>query len=193
MKYFNSLITLILFLSISIGDIMAEDLKAKFTTSKGEINITLTPEKTPITVANFVNLVQRGYYNGLGFHRVIADFMIQGGDPEGSGRGGPGYKFEDEFDDSLRHTGPGILSMANAGPKTNGSQFFITHVATPHLDGRHSVFGKVTSGQDVVDSIKQGDKIEKIEIIGDATSLLKSQEAKVAAWNKVLDVKYPKK
>ena len=117
MKYFNSLITLILFLSISIGDIMAEDLKAKFTTSKGEINITLTPEKTPITVANFVNLVQRGYYNGLGFHRVIADFMIQGGDPEGSGRGGPGYKFEDEFDDSLRHTGPGILSMANAGPK----------------------------------------------------------------------------
>ena len=193
MKYFNSLITLILFLSISIGDIMAEDLKAKFTTSKGEINITLTPEKTPITVANFVNLVQRGYYNGLGFHRVIADFMIQGGDPEGSGRGGPGYKFEDEFDDSLRHTGPGILSMANAGPKTNGSQFFITHVVTPHLDGRHSVFGKVTSGQDVVDSIKQGDKIEKIEIIGDATSLLKSQEAKVAAWNKVLDVKYPKK
>ena len=120
--------------------------------------------KTPLTCANFLNLASRGYYDGLTFHRVIADFMIQGGCPEGTGRGGPGYTFEDEFHPELTHSGPGILSMANAGPNTNGSQFFITHVATPWLDGKHSVFGKVTQGQDVVDAIATGDLMEKVTI-----------------------------
>ena len=128
-------------------------LVAVMETNKGTIRLDLYPDKTPVTVANFVNLAQRGYYDGLNFHRVIADFMIQGGCPEGTGTGGPGYKFDDEFHPDLRHDGPGVLSMANAGPNTNGSQFFITHVACPHLDGRHSVFGKVLEGQDVVDSI----------------------------------------
>jgi peptidyl-prolyl cis-trans isomerase B (cyclophilin B) len=162
-------------------------------TSKGVIEIKLTPNETPVTVANFVNLIQRGYYNGLTFHRVIADFMIQGGDPDGQGFGGPGYRFKDEFVDSLKHDKPGVLSMANAGPGTNGSQFFITHVATPHLDGRHSVFGFVTSGQDVVDKIAKGDKMEEVTVTGDTDKLLSALETTVTAWNKVLDQKYPKK
>ena len=127
----------------------------------------LEAAKTPVTVNNFVFLAQDGYYDGIVFHRVIPDFMVQTGDPTGTGRGGPGYKFKDEFDASLRHAVPGILSMANAGPGTNGSQFFITHVATPWLDGKHSVFGSVTSGQDVVDAIVQGDKIVTIEIVAE--------------------------
>lgn len=137
---------------------------ATFETTKGTIRIELFPEQTPKTVANFEKLVGDGFYDGLNFHRVIPDFMIQGGCPQGTGTGGPGYNFEDEFSPELRHDGPGVLSMANAGPNTNGSQFFITHVACPHLDNRHSVFGKVLEGQDVVDSIAQGDKIEKITI-----------------------------
>ena len=171
----------------------ADQLSVTIETSKGKIEISLTPDKTPVTVANFVNLAQRGYYDGLVFHRVIPDFMIQGGDPDGRGTGGPGYQFEDEFDRSLRHDTPGVLSMANAGPGTNGSQFFITHVATPWLDGKHSVFGRVTAGQDVVDSIKQGDKIVKMTVHGDSTELLKKEASKVATWNSVLDKKYPKK
>jgi peptidyl-prolyl cis-trans isomerase B (cyclophilin B) len=171
----------------------ADPLGVKLETSKGVIEIALTPDKTPITVANFVNLIQRGYYNGLSFHRVIADFMVQGGDPSGNGSGGPGYEFEDEFVDSLRHSGPGVLSMANRGPRTNGSQFFITHVATPWLDGKHTVFGKVTKGQDVVNAIAQGDKIVKATIVGDASKLLDGQKAKVDSWNAVLDKKYPRK
>ncbi len=137
---------------------------AIFDTDKGVIKIELFADKTPKTVANFEKLVNKSFYNGLTFHRVIPDFMIQGGCPEGTGRGGPGYRFEDEFHPSLKHDTPGILSMANAGPNTNGSQFFITHVPTPWLDNKHSVFGKVIEGQDVVDSIAQGDKMKSVTI-----------------------------
>lgn len=166
----------------------AEKMMAVIETSKGKIEIELEPSKTPVTVANFVNLAQKGFYNGILFHRVIPNFMIQGGDPTGTGAGGPGYRFEDEFDPTLKHTGPGVLSMANAGPGTNGSQFFITHVATPWLDGKHSVFGHVVSGQNVVDAIKQGDKIEKITITGDTKALFANPKVaeKLTAWNAAL-------
>jgi peptidyl-prolyl cis-trans isomerase B (cyclophilin B) len=137
---------------------------ARFQTDKGEIVVELAAKDVPNTVNNFVYLSSVGYYDGLSFHRVISDFMIQGGCPLGTGTGGPGYQFADEFHPSWQHTGPGMLSMANAGPGTNGSQFFITHSAQPHLNNRHSVFGKVTAGQDVVNNIRQGDKIQKIEI-----------------------------
>lgn len=137
---------------------------ATFDTNRGTIKVELFAEKTPKTVGNFESLCEKNYYDGLKFHRVIPDFMIQGGCPQGTGTGGPGYQFEDEFDPELRHDGPGVLSMANAGPNTNGSQFFITHVATPHLDGRHSVFGKVVEGQDVVDSIQQGDTMTTVRV-----------------------------
>ena len=138
---------------------------ATFTTSRGTLRLELFEDKVPKTVANFVKLTESGYYDGLKFHRVIEDFMIQGGCPEGTGTGGPGYKFADEFHPELKHDVPGVLSMANAGPNTNGSQFFITHIPTPWLDGKHSVFGRVLGdGQTVVNAIKQGDKIEKVEI-----------------------------
>ncbi|MEM7381025.1 MAG: peptidylprolyl isomerase [Bacteroidota bacterium] len=155
---------------------MQDGIYAKFNTSKGEILVKLTHDKTPGTVGNFVGLAegkignsakQEGtpYYNGLTFHRVIPDFMIQGGCPQGTGTGDPGYKFDDEFHQELTHSGPGVLSMANAGPGTNGSQFFITHVATPWLDNKHTVFGHVEHGQEVVDAIAQGDVIESLEIL----------------------------
>ena len=140
---------------------------ATIKTTRGTIKIKLFADKTPKTVANFVTLANKGFYNGLKFHRVIADFMIQTGCPEGTGRGGPGYRFADEFHPELKHDGPGVLSMANAGPNTNGSQFFITHVACPHLDGKHSVFGRVTEGQDVVNAIRQGDKMDRVTISED--------------------------
>jgi peptidyl-prolyl cis-trans isomerase B (cyclophilin B) len=161
-------------------------LIAHFDTERGPIRIELAADKAPLTVANFVNLAQRGYYDGLDFHRVIADFMIQGGCPEGSGRGGPGYRFEDETRNGLSHE-RGVLSMANAGPSTNGSQFFITHVACPWLDGKHTVFGKVIEGQAVVDTVKQGDKINSIKIEGDAAAALAAKADRVAEWNKTLD------
>jgi len=141
---------------------------ATIETSKGTIRLQLHDDRTPNTVANFEKLAGDGFYNGLAFHRVIDKFMIQTGCPQGTGTGGPGYTFEDEFDDSLKHDSPGILSMANAGPNTNGSQFFITHIPTPHLDGKHSVFGVVLEGQDVVDAITQGDKMEKVSISDEA-------------------------
>lgn len=155
---------------------MQDGIYAKIVIEKGEILIKLTHDKTPGTVGNFVALAEgnlensakpqgKPYYDGLKFHRVIENFMIQGGDPQGSGSGGPGYKFDDEFHQDLRHDSPGILSMANAGPGTNGSQFFITHEATPWLDNKHTVFGKVVEGQDVVDSVAQGDTMQKVEII----------------------------
>ena len=137
---------------------------ATIQTNRGNIEIDLHADKVPNTVNNFVALARDGFYDGISFHRVIADFMVQCGDPTGSGRGGPGYKFNDEFHPELVHDGPGVLSMANAGPNTNGSQFYITHVATNWLDNKHSVFGKVRSGQDVVDAIQQGDVMERVEI-----------------------------
>ncbi len=141
---------------------------ATIETNRGVIRFKLFEDKTPKTVENFVKLAEKGFYDGLKFHRVIQDFMIQTGCPEGTGRGGPGYRFKDEFDASLKHDGPGVVSMANAGPDSNGSQFFITHVPCPHLDGKHSVFGRVIEGQDVVNAICQGDKMVKVTIAEDA-------------------------
>ena len=140
---------------------------AHFKTNKGEFDIQLFAKEAPITVNNFVFLARDGFYDGIVFHRVIDNFMIQGGDPTGSGRGDPGYKWNDEPSAlKLKHSGPGILSMANAGANTNGSQFFITHAAQPHLDGKHAVFGRVTDdGQKVVNAIRQGDKIESVTIV----------------------------
>ena len=161
-------------------------LNATFDTDRGPIKVELKPEQAPLTVANFVNLARRGFYDGLNFHRVIGDFMIQGGCPQGSGTGGPGYKFEDEARNGLGHE-RGVLSMANAGPNTNGSQFFITHVATPWLDGKHTVFGKVVDGMDAVDAVRQGDKIKSVTIEGDADAALAARADRVAEWNKALD------
>jgi len=164
-------------------------MRAVFETNRGTIRVDLLPEQAPVTVANFVNLAQRGFYDGLKFHRVISDFMIQGGCPLGTGTGGPGYRFEDECTPELKHDAPGRLSMANAGPGTNGSQFFITHVATPWLDGKHTVFGAVVGAEDqaVVDAIAQNDRIESLTIEGDSSALLEAQADRVADWNKVLD------
>ena len=170
-----------------IEAIQANELTAVITTTKGDIQVTLFPAEAPLTVANFVNLAQRGYYDGLKFHRVIADFMIQGGDPTGTGSGGPSYRFADEFSSSLRHDSAGTLSMANSGPSTNGSQFFITNGPTPHLDDIHSIFGKVSSGQDVVDAIAQDDVMTTIVIEGDPSSLLATQKEQVDEWNTILD------
>ncbi len=144
-----------------------KDIEATIITSKGSIHLDLYATKTPITVANFANLAKKGYYDNLNFHRVIEDFMIQGGCPFGTGTGSPGYQFQDEFHPELLHDDMGILSMANSGPSSNGSQFFITHIPTPWLDNNHTVFGKVKSDadQEVVNSIEQGDKIISIEII----------------------------
>ncbi len=156
-------------------------------TNKGNIRLQLHAEQVPVTVSNFVNLAERGYYDGIVFHRVIPDFMVQGGDPTGTGTGGPGYRFDDEIVADLRHDGPGVLSMANAGPGTNGSQFFITHVPTPWLDGKHTVFGKVTEGQNVVDSIAQGDRMTTVRIEGDTSALKEQTKDRLATWNAALD------
>ena len=172
----KTILAVALMATINTNNLNKEGMYAKIKTNKGDIMLELEFEKTPLTVANFVGLAEgkiknnkkevgEPYYNGLKFHRVIADFMIQGGCPDGNGMGGPGYQFPDEIHPDLKHSGPGILSMANAGPGTNGSQFFITHKETPWLDGKHTVFGKVTEGQDVVDAIAQDDKIIKIDII----------------------------
>ena len=163
-------------------------MKVKFTTNKGEININLLPEKSPVTVASFVNLVKNGYYNGLKFHRVIEDFMAQGGDPTGTGMGGPGYRFEDEVDNGLDFSVPGKLAMANAGPGTNGSQFFITTVPTEWLNGNHTIFGEVVSDSDleVVKLLSNNDVMERVEIEGDVKEILDNYKDRVAEWNKVL-------
>ena len=163
-------------------------LKATIKTEKGDIRLNLFPDKAPVTVLNFVNLSVKGYYDALTFHRVIEDFMIQGGCPIGTGTGGPGYEFEDEFAPDLKHDKPGILSMANAGPGTNGSQFFITHVPTPWLDRRHSIFGSVVGAEDqeVVNSIVTGDKIVTISIDGDYKDLAEKNKKQLDSWDKAL-------
>ena len=178
-QYLNLINIILLTLIISCGSSQSDlnnGLYAEINTNKGDILVSLTFQETPVTVANFVSLVEgknknvsseykkKRYYDGLKFHRVIENFMIQGGDPLGTGQGGPGYKFKDEFNESLKHDGPGVLSMANAGPNTNGSQFFITHIETPWLDNKHTVFGHVIDGLDVVNSIVQDDEIINIKI-----------------------------
>ncbi|MCZ6681997.1 MAG: peptidylprolyl isomerase [Planctomycetota bacterium] len=168
-------------------------LNAVITTDKGDIRLELYPREAPLTVTNFVNLAKRGYYDGLKFHRVIQNFMIQGGDPQGTGQGGPGYRFKDETSPKRLHDGPGVLSMANSGRSTNGSQFFITHKATPHLNGKHTVFGRVTSGQDVVNAITANDVMKTIRIEGDPKSLLDMHTTQLNQWNTILDQKYPRK
>jgi peptidyl-prolyl cis-trans isomerase B (cyclophilin B) len=165
------------------------DLQAHIVTGRGTIHLRLFPEQAPLTVASFVNLALRKYYDGLTFHRVIPDFMIQGGCPEGTGRGGPGYKFEDEIVPALKHDKAGVMSMANAGPSTNGSQFFITHVPTPWLDGKHTVFGQILSGEDraIVDAVRAGEKIGSITIRGDYAPLFEKMQARLERWNQTLD------
>ena len=163
-------------------------MKVKFTTNKGEININLLPEKSPVTVASFVNLVKNGYYNGLKFHRVIEDFMAQGGDPTGTGMGGPGYRFEDEVNNGLNFSVPGKLAMANAGPGTNGSQFFITTVPTEWLNGNHTIFGEVVSDSDleVVKLLSNNDVMERVEIEGDVKEILDNYKDRISEWNLIL-------
>lgn len=163
------------------------DIKITVHTTAGDIDATIFASKVPVTAANFLNLAKRGYYDGITFHRVIPNFMIQGGDPTGTGSGGPGYKFADEIDRTLRHAKAGIFSMANAGPNTNGSQFFITHLPTPHLDGKHAVFGEVTAGQVVVNNIVKGDKITSITLHDDPTALFEARATELTHWNSILD------
>jgi peptidyl-prolyl cis-trans isomerase B (cyclophilin B) len=160
-------------------------LNAVFDTDRGPIKVELYPDKAPQTEANYVHLATRGFYDGLSFHRVIPDFMIQGGCPQGTGTGGPGYKFEDETSNGVKHE-RGVLSMANAGPNTNGSQFFITHIKTDWLDGKHTVFGKVVEGLEAVDAVKQGDAIKWVKIEGDVDAALAAKADRVAEWNKIL-------
>ena len=167
----------------------AQTLVAVIDTSKGIIKAELNPRAAPTTVANFVNLASRGFYDGLTFHRVERNFMVQGGDPDANGTGGPGYQFRGEI--ILKHNQPGILSMANSGPATDGSQFFITHLATPHLDGLHSVFGRVTEGQQIVYQIRRRDVINSIYIEGDITEVLARRTDQIAAWNEILDGLFP--
>lgn len=167
----------------------AQTLKATIVTDKGTIEADLNERAAPTTVASFVNLAQRGFYDGLTFHRIERNFVVQGGDPLGTGTGGPGYRYTGEI--VLKHTRPGTLSMANSGPGTDGSQFFFTLVPTPHLDGLHSVFGNVTSGMDVVRRIARGDRILSITIAGDTTALMARKKTEVDAWNVVLDAGFP--
>ncbi len=182
-----------------------KDIRIIMVTNQGEIHATLYASKTPVTVANFLNLAKRGYYTGNHFHRVIPNFMVQGGDPDETGRGGPGYRFEDEFVKGLSHDNPGTFSMANAGPRTNGSQFFITHRPTPHLDNRHTVFGNVTKGLTVVKKITgklsgpgwrtdgKGSEILEIKILDDTAALCDAQRDRINDWNNTLDQRYPRK
>ena len=170
-------------------------MKVKIITAKGDININLLPDKSPVTVANFVNLAKKGYYNGLTFHRVIENFMAQGGDPNGTGTGGPGYQFEDEVDNGLNFSKAGKLAMANAGPGTNGSQFFITTVPTEWLNGNHTIFGEVMSDADlaVVKKLSNGDVMTKVIVEGDVDAFLKTQKSRVDSWNKTLKQNFPNK
>ena len=190
-------IIFLFFFTVGLFAQYPEGLYAELKTTRGTIVCQLHYQKTPMTVMNFVGLAQgkipstqapgKPFYDGLIFHRVINNFMIQGGDPQGSGRGGPGYRFPDEIHPSLQHDTAGILSMANAGPSTNGSQFFITHNATPWLDGKHTVFGKVFQGQAVVNAIRQGDRIEKVTVVavGEAAKQFKVDPVAFKKWAKI--------
>lgn len=168
--------------------VLGQGIFAIIDTSKGEIKVKLNERAAPTTVANFTNLAQRGFYDGLIFHRYERNFMIQGGDPEGVGTGGPGYRFQGEV--NLRHNQPGIISMANSGPGTDGSQFFLTHLATPHLNGLHSVFGLVSEGLPIVHQLRKGDVINSIVIEGDLTGLRKRREQRIQEWDDALDANF---
>lgn len=183
------LLTMLLMLQGFAQDADAQALTASITTDKGTMEVELNEQAAPTTVANFVNLAQRGFYDGLTFHRVERNFVVQGGDPLGNGTGGPGYRFTGES--ILKHTRPGTLSMANSGIGTDGSQFFVTLVATPHLDGKHSVFGRVVSGLDTVYKIARGDVIRSITISGDTTALKLRKQADLQQWNATLDIGFP--
>lgn len=175
--------------SMSANTLAQQALRAVVDTSKGEIVVELNARAAPTTVANFANLAMRGFYDGLSFHRLERNFMVQGGDPLGTGTGGPGYRFRGEV--VLNHNQPGIISMANSGPGTDGSQFFLTHLATPHLNGLHSVFGKVVSGLPVVHQLRQRDLINSIVIEGDPTALFERKRAQLDEWNATLDIEFP--
>lgn len=180
---------LVVCLALSSGAALAQGLVASIDTNKGLITVALNEKAAPTTVANFINLATRGFYNGLSFHRVERNFMVQGGDPLGNGTGGPGYKFQGEI--VLRHNQPGILSMANSGPGTDGSQFFLTHLATPHLNGLHSVFGVVTEGLPIVHQLRRGDIINTITIDGDYSALYEKRKDMLDEWNAILDENFP--
>ena len=190
------MLSILMMMTVAVQSYSKEyKMKVKITTAKGDVNINLLPEKSPVTVANFVNLAKHGYYDGLKFHRVIENFMAQGGDPTGTGMGGPGYKFEDEVNNGLNFSKAGKLAMANAGPGTNGSQFFITTVPTEWLNGNHTIFGEVVSNADldVVKKLSNGDIMTKVTVEGDVDSFLKTQKSKVDSWNKVLKQNFPNK
>lgn len=182
-------IILITALAFHVWSIEAQSLIAVIETSKGVIRAELNERAAPTTVANFVNLALRGFYDGLNFHRIERNFMAQGGDPLGNGTGGPGYRFSGEI--ILKHNQPGILSMANSGPGTDGSQFFITHLATPHLDGLHSVFGKVIEGQQIVYQLRRRDLINSITIEGDPSYVFSRRADQLVEWNLILDKEFP--
>ena len=187
-----SLLMLSLLLMTTVGVVSYSKeykMKVKITTAKGDVNINLLPEKSPVTVANFINLAKHGYYDGLKFHRVIENFMAQGGDPTGTGMGGPGYKFEDEVNNGLNFSKAGKLAMANAGPGTNGSQFFITTVPTEWLNGKHTIFGEVVSEKDleVVKSLSNGDVMESVTVSGSGIDeFLNKHKNRISEWNKIL-------
>jgi peptidyl-prolyl cis-trans isomerase B (cyclophilin B) len=186
---FRALVLLLLSTALQAQQKDPNELYAVIDTSKGRMEFLLYRQVAPLTVSNFVNLATRGFYDGLTFHRVEESFMAQGGDPSGDGSGGPGYKFDDEI--ALRLNQEGILAMANSGPASNGSQFFITHQAAPHLNGGHTVFGLVLSGKEVIRQIKVGDTINSITIEGNATALLQRKIDQIYRWNQILDEKFP--
>ena len=190
------MLSILMMMTVAVQSYSKEyKMKVKIITAKGDVNINLLPNKSPVTVANFVNLAKKGYYDGLKFHRVIDNFMAQGGDPTGTGAGGPGYRFEDEVNNGLNFSKAGKLAMANAGPGTNGSQFFITTVPTEWLNGNHTIFGEVASEADldVVKKLSNGDVMTKVVVEGDVDAFLKTQKNRVDSWNKTLKQNFPNK
>lgn len=190
------MLSILMMMTVAVQSYSKEyKMKVKIITAKGDVNINLLPDKSPVTVANFVNLAKKGYYDGLKFHRVIDNFMAQGGDPTGTGAGGPGYRFEDEVNNGLNFSKAGKLAMANAGPGTNGSQFFITTVPTEWLNGNHTIFGEVASEADldVVKKLSNGDVMTKVVVEGDVDAFLKTQKNRVDSWNKTLKQNFPNK